>query len=149
MNRVLKMAAVVLVALPWLCPEFVAAQAGAILTVGSGTGQTTLSWVPATTYTDGSALTLANQRVYYSVVSGACNNLPNGGAVECLSAGDVSPALSGSVVTGLLNGTYFFWVTQLDAVGVESMASNEASWTVDIPGNVLTPSPATGLTAGP
>ena len=143
--RILKRLLLALVAGAWVVPN-VYAQIG--LSFGSGVGQTTLTWTPSSTYTNGSAMTLANQRVYISTLQGGCNNLPNGGAIECVPVGDVSPADAAVVVDGLLNGTYYFWVTAFDGAGTESAASNEAVWVVDIVGNVLTPAAVTDLAAG-
>lgn len=111
-----------------------------------GQGMTTLTWNPATTYTDGSPLVLSTQYIFQTTVQGGCLPDPLLNSA-CTDAGSVGPSASSAIITGLYNGNYWYVVVESDGNGIRSMPSNEASWVVDFPGNVLTPSPATGLAA--
>ena len=84
-------------------------------------GSATLSWVPPTTNTDGSALTnLAGYKVYWGPSQG---NYPN-------SVTLANPGLTSHVVSNLSPGTYFFVVTAYNAAGVESSFSPVGSKTI-------------------
>jgi hypothetical protein len=86
------------------------------------TGSATVNWTPPTANTDGSALTdLASYRVAY------------GRAADALSqTATVSNAgLSSFTVEGLSQGTWYFAVIAVNALGVESELSNVASKTVN------------------
>ena len=85
--------------------------------------QAVVSWTPPTTNTDGTQLTdLASYNVYWNVGDPSLVTAP-GGKVR-----SVAPALSPTTtVTGLTAGTWYFAVTAVNAVGVESAISNIAS----------------------
>lgn len=86
---------------------------------GSGTGKATLSWAAPTTNTDGTPLTdLAGFKVYYGTVSPV--DKTNGQSID---VGNVT----GSALSGLSAGTYFFRVTAYDIFGNESSYSEEVS----------------------
>ena len=84
-------------------------------------GSATLSWTPPTRNTDGSPLTnLAGYRVHWGPTAGNYT-----GSVTLNNAG-----LTAYVVESLAPGTYFFAVTALNSVGVESAFSNSGSKTI-------------------
>lgn len=86
----------------------------------SSTGDATLTWVPPTQNTDGTALTnLASYKIYWGTASSALTN------VVTLAA----PA-STKLLTGLPVGPFFVGITALTATGVESGKSNIASKTI-------------------
>jgi hypothetical protein len=92
-----------------------------ITVVAVATGSATLSWIPPTTNTDGSALTnLAGYRVRWGTTAG---NYPNSATLN-------NPGLTSYVVSSLVPGTYYFVVTALNSAGVESQFSNVASKTI-------------------
>jgi hypothetical protein len=82
------------------------------------TASVTVTWLPPTENSDGSALTdLAGYRIYWGTSAGSYSSsvtVNNGG-------------LSSYVVTGLTPGTYYFAATAINAAGVESGFSNAAS----------------------
>jgi hypothetical protein len=86
------------------------------------TGSATLSWSPPTANTDGSALLdLAGYKVYWGTASHSYSN----------SVQIDNPGLSSYVVEGLAaSSTYYFAVTAVNSLGVESTLSNEASKTL-------------------
>jgi hypothetical protein len=85
------------------------------------TGSATLSWLPPTTNTDGSALTnLAGYKVYWGTSQGNYTN----------SVTVMNPGLATYVVGNLTPNTYYFTVTALNSAGVESVFSNAASKTI-------------------
>ena len=94
----------------------------ATVTVQSGVGTASLSWMPPTNKEDGSVLPdLAGYRVYYGTSSGSYPNsidVPNPGVTDYL-------------VESLVPGKYFFVVTAYDASGNESVYSKEASKTIN------------------
>ena len=84
-------------------------------------GTATVSWVPPTTNTDGSALTnLAGYKVYWG---------PSRGSYPS-SVMLANPGLTSHVVSNLSPGTYFFVVTAYNAAGVESSFSPVGSKTI-------------------
>jgi len=84
-------------------------------------GSATLTWLPPTTNTDGSALTnLAGYRVYWGTSLG---NYPNSVAIN-------NPGIATYVVGSLTPATYYFVVTAVNTAGVESVLSNSASKTI-------------------
>lgn len=93
----------------------------AVDVVQAGNGSATLSWVPPTTRSDGSALVnLAGFNVYYGRTSGSYSNritLDN-------------PGLTAYVIGNLTSGRWFFAMTAFDGGGAESNHSAEASKTI-------------------
>jgi putative Ig domain-containing protein len=88
----------------------------------TATGSALLTWVPPTQNTDGTPLVNLNgYKVYWGTTQG---NYPN--AVTL----DDQPGLASYVVDNLTPGTYFFVVTALNALGVESQFSSPASKTI-------------------
>jgi len=90
--------------------------------ISSGSGIVTLSWTPPTEYTDNSSLTdLAGYNIYYGTVTGSYSHkifIENPGVTEYL-------------VENLFNNTtYFFSITAVNSLGVESDYSNEVARTV-------------------
>jgi hypothetical protein len=93
----------------------------AITIVPVATGTAMLSWTPPTANTDGSPLTnLAGYRVHWGTTRGSYAH-----SVTLNGAG-----LSSYVVDQLTPGTWYFVVTAVNALGVESSFSNEASKTI-------------------
>ena len=92
------------------------------ITVRPGTvGSATLSWLPPTQRTDGTALmNLAGYRIYYGNTPG---NYPSTITVA-------NPGLSTYVIDNLPSGTYYFVASAYDAVGNESSYSTPASKTI-------------------
>lgn len=93
----------------------------AINVVQASSGAATLSWVPPTTNTDGSALTnLSGYRIYYGTSASALTQM-----VQVPNAG-----IASYVVTGLTSGTYYFGVRAYNTTGAESDFSNVATKTI-------------------
>jgi hypothetical protein len=85
------------------------------------TGSATLSWLPPTTNTDGSALTnLAGYKIYWGSSQG---NYPNSTTLT-------NPGLTSYVISTLSPGTYYFAATAYNSAGVESTFSGAASKTI-------------------
>jgi hypothetical protein len=91
-----------------------------IAVVATATGSATISWTPPTSYTDGSALTIAGYRIYWGTVQ---NNYPNSKTLN-------GAGLSSAVIDQLTPATYYFVVTTFDGTGAESVYSNAASKTI-------------------
>lgn len=92
-----------------------------IAVVAVAGGSATLTWTPPTTNTNGTPLTnLAGYRVRWGTAAG---NYPNSVTLN-------NPGLATYVVGNLAPGTYYFVVTALNSVGVESQFSNMASKTI-------------------
>lgn len=91
-----------------------------ITVTDSATGSATLSWVPPTANTDGSALTLSGYQVLYG--RGA-NDLSQTISIT-------NPSLSSYVVENLTAGTWYFAVVAVNGAGVTSAPSNVASKTI-------------------
>ena len=87
-----------------------------------GTGTATLTWMPPTEYTDGSALSnLAGYKIYYGTSSGSYSNV--------ITVNNVGTA--SYVIENIPAGrTYYFVVTAFDANGTESAYSNVVSKTI-------------------
>jgi len=93
----------------------------AITVAQASSGTASLSWVPPTTNTDGSALTnLAGYRISYGTSAGALTK-----QIQV-----ANPGVSSYVVTGLSAGTYYFAVSAYNTNGAESAQSSVASKTV-------------------
>jgi hypothetical protein len=88
----------------------------------------TLHWTAPTTNTDGSPLTnLAGYRLYYGTSSGSYSHyIPLDDEVTY-------------TFTSLSNGTYYFVVTAINSVGVESYSSNQVSRTETANGSCANP----------
>ncbi len=85
------------------------------------TGSATISWVPPTEYTDGSALSdLAGFRIYYGKSSTALDQITT----------VANPGLTSYVVQSLSAATWHFVVRAYTADGTESGPSNMASKTI-------------------
>jgi hypothetical protein len=91
----------------------------AITVAAAQAASVTLSWVPPTTNTDGTPVTgLAGFRVFYGTASRQYSQ----------SISIPSPTMTAAVVEGLSAGTtWYFAVTAVNASGVESAYSQEAS----------------------
>ena len=79
-------------------------------------GSATLSWLPPTSYTDGTSLVIEGYRFYAGPSQGnlaLVEDVPDGG-------------ISSYMINGLSSGIWFFAVTVYDAQGVESSFSNSA-----------------------
>ena len=87
--------------------------------VGGTGGTAELSWVPPTTNTDGSAVTLNSFNVY---LGSSANSLEK--------IGSVGAAESTCSVVNLPVGTYFFAVTAVATNGLESEFSNTETKTI-------------------
>ena len=117
-----------------------------------GQGSATLTWTPASTYTNGSAMTLAAQNIYMTTVQGACVTSilqPNAGPA-CQLRATVGAGISSYVVDGLFNGTWYFTADSVDDIGNTSFSSNEASKLINIVGNLppgVRPNPPGNLAA--
>jgi cell division inhibitor SulA len=86
-----------------------------------GTRSVTLSWIPPTENEDGTPLlNLAGYRIRYGLQSGNYTN------VVTLN----NPGLATYVLSGLATGTYHIVISALNANGLESAYSNEASKTL-------------------
>jgi hypothetical protein len=88
-----------------------------ISVVATATGAATISWTPPTTYTDGSALTVAGYHIYWGT---AQNNYTSSKTLT--GAGFTS-----AVIDQLTPATYYFVVTTFDGTGSESAYSNVAT----------------------
>jgi hypothetical protein len=89
-----------------------------ITVVATATGSATLTWNPPTQNTDGSTLNnLAGYKVYWGTSQG---NYTNSVTVN-------SPGLATYVVDQLTPATWYFAVSAINTVGVESALSNVAS----------------------
>lgn len=92
-----------------------------IAVVGVASGSATLTWQPPTNRTDGSALTnLAGYKVLWGTSRGNYSS-----SVQLTNAG-----ITRYVVENLAPATYYFVVVAVDANGLESNPSNEASKTI-------------------
>ncbi|MEM9386280.1 MAG: putative Ig domain-containing protein [Pseudomonadota bacterium] len=89
--------------------------------LADGGNSVTLSWTPPTENTDDSALTnLAGYRIHYGTATGSYTEEV---ALD-------NPGLSSYVVEGLMEGEYFFAITAVNDVGIESAYSDEVSATL-------------------
>jgi len=97
------------------------------VTATAGNAQATLSWTTSTGAT--------SYNVYYSASAG----------VTTANGTKLAGASSGSAVTGLTNGTTYYFIVTAVTSGVESGASTQTSATPQVP--VSVPSAPTGVTA--
>lgn len=83
----------------------------------NGTGSVTLSWVPPTERTDGTALNnLAGYKIHYGRMSGVYDYVI-----------DINtPGIATYLVENLVPGHWYFTLTAYDSEGLESKLSNEA-----------------------
>lgn len=87
----------------------------------SSYGTATLSWLPPTEKTDGSALTLTGYKIYYGTEVGNYTTVIN---ID-------NPGLATYVIDNLPAGnTYYFVITAIDADGIESSYSTVGSKTI-------------------
>jgi hypothetical protein len=86
---------------------------GALATVASAKGSTTLSWQPPTMNDDGTPLKLTGYRIYWGLTEG---HYPSSVTLD-------NPGLTRYVVENLSPGTYYFVATALSSDG-ESEPSN-------------------------
>lgn len=92
-----------------------------VVAAGAASGSAQASWTPPARNTDGSALTdLAGYRLYWGTSEG---NYTSSVAID-------NPGLTRYVLEQLTPGTYFFVLTAVNTLGVESPRSNVASKTV-------------------
>jgi hypothetical protein len=89
-----------------------------IAVVATATGSATLTWTPPTRNTDGSSLTnLSGYRIYWGRTSRSYSN----------SVTLTNPGLASYVIEELTSGTWYFAASAVNASGVESALSGEAS----------------------
>lgn len=88
-----------------------------VTVVGASPGSATVSWTPPSQKTDGSPLTLAGYKIYWGTASRSYTN----------SVTVDSPGTATYVIDDLTPATWYFAVTAIDAQGIESDYSNEAS----------------------
>jgi hypothetical protein len=92
-----------------------------IVVTQAGNGTATLSWIPPTLNTDGSALTnLAGYHIYYGTSAGNLNQ----------SVQLANPGLTIYVLGNLASGTWYFSINDYTTTGGESAISNVVSMTV-------------------
>jgi hypothetical protein len=85
------------------------------------TGRATISWIPPTTNTDGSALTnLAGYHVSYGTSATALTTVSN----------VTNPSVSNTLIDNLAPGTWYFAVSAYTSTGVESAISTTVSKTI-------------------
>ena len=97
-------------------------------------GSVALTWTAPTTYTDGTALTVAKYNVYRATSAAGLAAAP-------VLATVTSPAYTDASAP---SGTDFYAVTALDAGGLQSVQTNPVSAVVPH----ANPSPPTGVTVG-
>ena len=101
-------------------------------------GSANLTWQAPTLNTNGTPLVdLASYRIYWGQTQGTYPNSRNHTTLTALSA----------VVSNLCAGTWYFVVTSLNSLGIESSFSNVATKTVsgttNVPGAPTAPAPVT------
>ena len=85
--------------------------------IAAALGSVTLSWIPPTTNTDGSALTdLAGYKIYYGVAEGSYS--------KKISINDTG--ITTYIVEDLAPNDYYFFSTAINKSGIESDRSNVA-----------------------
>ena len=90
-------------------------------TSGASFGTATLSWLPPTENTDGSALTLAGYKIYYGTSADNYTTVVN---ID-------NPGLATYLIDNLPAGnTYYFVITAIDSNGIESAYSEVGSKTI-------------------
>jgi hypothetical protein len=88
---------------------------------GTTTGSASLSWAAPTTNNDGSPLTdLTGYHIYYGASADLLTNQVN-----------VNSSTTSYVVNSLVAGTWYFAVTAVNSVGLESDLSNTGSKTIN------------------
>lgn len=88
----------------------------------SSTGAVTISWMPPTENTDGSALTnLAGYHLYYGTSQSSLTNEVN----------ITNPGLAAYVLSNLKAATWYFAMTSVNAAGGESARTTVVSYTVE------------------
>ena len=80
---------------------------------GAGTGSTSLLWDPADSYTDGSFMVLANQRIYAARDANVlCGVPPDIGSFVLVAS--VDAGVASYVYSGQFNGSWYFFATSID-----------------------------------
>jgi hypothetical protein len=98
--------------------DYASLPAFSLMVQQNSSGRATVSWVPPTQRTDGSALTnLAGYRVRYGTNAAAL--------AQVVQLSTVS--LTSYMIEGLTPGTWYFAVSAVDAGGIESQPSAPAS----------------------
>jgi hypothetical protein len=93
---------------------------GASAPTADNTGTAELSWVPPTTYTDGSSITeLGGYNIYINT---------GNGFVKFTTINN--PGVSTYTMENMSPGTYTFAITAFDGQGIESSFSTEANITI-------------------
>lgn len=117
---------------------------------GGGAGSTTLSWVPANSYTDGRPMQLGEQRLYVAKTNdAACGTPPQ--TFDQFAV--VSAGIASFVHSGLWNSTYYYTAVSVDLFGNASVNSNVACKRINLTGNWepppvgTVPNPPTNLQA--
>ena len=100
----------------------------------AGTGSTSLLWDPADSYTDGSFMVLANQRIYAARDANVqCGTAPDIGSFVLIAS--VEAGIASYVYGSQYNGAWYFYATSIDVFGNESDPSNIACNSINITGN--------------
>jgi len=104
----------------------------------AGQGSTGLLWTPASSYTDGSFMVLASQRIYAARDSNVqCGAPPALTAFEQVSS--VAPGIASFIMGAQYNGGWYFYATSVDTFGNESDPSDIVCNSINIAGNWLPP----------
>jgi len=100
----------------------------------SGTGATILTWTPATSYTDGTFMVLAEQRVYAArTATTVCGVSP--AIADFEQIGSVEPGIASVTFGSLWNGGWYYYATSVDVFGNESDPSNVVCNSINITRN--------------
>ena len=116
---------------------------------GVGQGQSALTWIPATSYTNGQAMQTGEQRLFVArTFEAACNTSPPT-VFDPLAT--VGAGIANFTHSGLYNGTYYYTSVAVDIFGNASVNSNVACKRVSLSGNWepppvgVVPNPPTNL----
>ena len=120
------------VALATLVALLVAFTAGSQSTGGSGSS--TLTWIPATLYTNGTPMQLGSQRLFLArTFESACSAAAPPTVFDPLAT--VSAGIATYIHDSLWNGTYYYTAVSVDIFGNTSVNSNVACKRINIAGN--------------